>query len=96
VWGLSGGGTGVHGQSGTGRGGVFESERIAQVRLVPTVIPALPALGELGDLFLLVSTDPTTGETAPTLYLCVSPGDGTPGNAAQWAPVQLGPAEVGG
>ena len=36
VWGVSGGGRGVHGQSVSGRGGVFESTKSSQLQLKPT------------------------------------------------------------
>lgn len=97
VWGASGTGVGVHGQSQSGRGGVFESARIAQLRLVPSVNPnpVLPATGEFGDLYLVV-TGHLEGHSSATLYMCVRPGDVTPSSPAWWAPFQLGRVEVGG
>jgi hypothetical protein len=98
VWGASGGGTGVHGESQSGRGGVFVSQQIAQLRLVPQFNPnpGLPAIGDWGDLYLAVVTAGREGTLEATMWLCVSPGDGTPGNAAQWAPFQFGPVVSGG
>jgi hypothetical protein len=100
VWGASGRGTGVYGESNNGRGGVFKSATIAQLGLVPLVnpTPLLPAIGQFGDLYVVVTgEDPATGGTLTvSMYLCVAPGDTTPGNAAQWAPFQFGPAVAGG
>lgn len=86
----------VDGKSLPGRGGVFESPNIAQVRLVPArdPIPPLPAIGQFGDLYVKLVV---TFLVPPTvkMYLCVQPGDGTSAKA-QWAPFLLGPGEVGG
>jgi hypothetical protein len=98
VWGASGDGTGVHGQSQSGRGGVFVSQQIAPLRLVPSFnpTPILPAIGDLGDLYVVVLGSVANGTAEVSMHLCVSPGDGTAGNAAQWAPFQLGLPVSGG
>ncbi len=98
VWGASGSGTGVHGQSQTGRGGVFESAGIAQLRLVPHYDPdnpVIPTSGSFGDLYVVVYGDMSSTATTG-MYLCVAPGDGTPGNFAAWAPFLFGPPIVAG
>lgn len=86
----------VIGNSLPGRGGVFESPNIAQVRLVPVrdPIPPLPAIGQFGDLYVKLVV---TFAAPPTvkMFLCVQPGDGASAKA-QWAPFVLGPAEAGG
>jgi hypothetical protein len=91
---------GVRGSSKNGRGGVFESTTIAQLRLVPLVnpTPQLPATGEFGDLYVSVTgDDPSVGGTLTiNMHLCVSPGDQAMGSVAQWAPFQFGPVVPGG
>jgi hypothetical protein len=77
---------------------VFESATVAQLLLVPVVnpTPALPAIGVWGDLYVNVTGSIDDGTASVNMYLCVSPGDGTAGNAAQWAPFQFGPSVSGG
>jgi hypothetical protein len=100
VWGVSGGGIGVHGESVTGRGGVFSSQKAAQLRLVPQISPTptltLPAHGQPGDLYMIETAPIGHGTTAVTMYLCVSSGSNANGNRAHWAPFLLGPAQIGG
>jgi hypothetical protein len=88
------GDTGVFGKSDAGRGGVFQSATIAQLRLVPAVnpTPSLPAIGQIGDLYVKVTT--TNHTPTVTMHLCTF--SSTPNNAAVWAPFQLGAAEIGG
>jgi hypothetical protein len=77
VWGLSDAGVGVHGQSKQGRGGVFESQAIAQIRLKPTQNNvALPSEGEAGDLFVKLVSN------RAELWFCILGYDGE--TSAQW------------
>jgi hypothetical protein len=72
-----------------GRGGVFASASIAQIRLVPTLNPAteVPKVGNFGDLYVSVTGDISGGTASTSMYLCISPGDGVTGTA-QWTMFQ--------
>jgi hypothetical protein len=80
-------------QTPPGRGGVFASASIAQLRLVPAVdpFPPLPLIGRFGDLYVTVTQiDPRRpGTMKATKYMCVIEGDQVHGGA-WWAPFQLG------
>ncbi len=98
VLGESGAGTGVHGVSQSGRGGVFASTNMAQLQLVAAVNPkhALPSMGVFGDLYVKVTGGFEKGLIVK-MYLCVVAGDGPPDDISlMWAPFQFGPAEQGG
>jgi hypothetical protein len=84
VVGRSSTGEGVHGGSAEGRGGVFQSGRIAQLRLVPSPDNTVPLHGRIGDLYVHL------GREGATMYLCIND------NPVQWRQVQLGPAIAGG
>ena len=91
--------SGVHGVGFEGRGGIFASDRTAQVQLVPVKVqqvkerpgftpitstfPELPKAGLRGDLMSVVDN---LGQC--TLWFCVSQDAGS--GAAQWAQVRLG------
>lgn len=109
VRGQSDSGPGVHGIADSGRGGMFESVRSAQVQLVPqevrapfplrvTVTPTAIPGGPEG---VKLPKDGRAGDLLAlmddqkqcALWFCVS-GDG--GGPAQWAPVLLGPSFEGG
>ena len=72
-------GTGVKGPGVTGtstgdRGGVFASDRSAQLRLVPIVNPTggLPQFGQFGDVYLRLRGDPDPNGTATIeMFLCI-------------------------
>jgi hypothetical protein len=87
---------GVHGTGArqSARGGVFETSRAAQVRLVPHSDggqPRLPKDGQPGDL--IATTFGAERQQFCQLYFCVArPSGATP---AQWAPVQLGASVPG-
>lgn len=108
VEGHSDDGTGVRGDSGNGRGGMFSSQRAAQVRLIPhaaaTIFPpplpltpyAIPAAPEVVPL-------PRSGQGGDlltiqdksgecTLWFCVRGEDKVP---ARWAQVLLGASYEG-
>jgi hypothetical protein len=77
VVGASGDGTGVHGMSRTGRGGVFESGVGAQINLKPLFETATPPRdGQPGDLVVItkMKEGDTTGQHAE-LWFCVSGRD---------------------
>jgi hypothetical protein len=106
AYGRSNSGAGVYGASESGQGGVFESSRSAQVRLIPSSTPltetALMQTGQPGDLYLFSAEHEVDSGAAGTgtesfttsLWLCIWPKTG-PGEEALWAQVQLGDT-VGG
>ena len=98
VVGISQNSPGVRGYSSGAQGGVFASETVAPINLVPAVNTALPVSGQIGDMIVtLVGDDPTNsnGTGDFNFWLCFVPGDGT-ATIAQWVPVQFGPAQAGG
>lgn len=101
VYGHSEEGTAVLGRSKFGRGGLFESERVAQVRLVPdrqaTLTPQLPKEGQVGDLKMIRNTvevidvEGTRIEDRCSLWLCIpKPGEPDSDISDQWKEVRLG------
>jgi hypothetical protein len=72
-------------------------DSLPQLRLTPSVNPELPMRGMFGDLFVNIIRDVAT--TPPTntaaMWLCISPGDGSPMNKAMWAPFVLGAPQPG-
>ena len=99
VWGSTRGGEGigVRGPGGTGvqgngisRGGVFSSDKGAQIKLVPQ-LEKLPAEAQAGDLIVIRHIDPVANTASGVeLWLCSFDGDSQ--NPASWNQVQLGPA----
>lgn len=106
VYGRSEEGTAVLGRSKFGRGGLFESERVAQVRLVPdrqaTLTPQLPKEGQVGDLKMIRNTvevndvEGTRVEDRCSLWLCIpKPGEPDSDISDQWQEVRLGMTVTG-
>lgn len=98
VVGISQNSPGVRGYSSGAQGGVFASENVAPINLVPAINTALPVQGQVGDMIVtLVGDDPTNsnGTGDFNLWVCFVPGDGTD-TIAQWVPVQFGTARAGG
>jgi Fic/DOC family len=97
VVGISQNSLGVRGYSSGAQGGVFASENVAPINLVPANT-ALPVSGQVGDLIVtIVGDDPTNsaGTGDVNFWLCFAPGDGTAA-IDQWVPVQFGPSQAGG
>jgi len=81
-------GAGVYGQSKSAYGGVFSSDKRAQINLVPK-LDYLPPEGQAGDLIFLLKALPTELGSSE-LWLSVTAGDSNK-NPAYWRQVQLGP-----
>jgi len=90
VVGMSGSGSGVLGKSTTGKGGVFSSDKRAQINLVPK-LEKLPVQGQIGDLIVILAQrkldDTNTVTTVPQIWFCGRDGDSK--NPAYWAQVQV-------
>jgi hypothetical protein len=73
-------------------------DALPQLRLIPSIGSKLPIKGRWGDLYVNVSGDITdsNGTLSVNMYLCMQPGDGTPGNVPLWAPFTLGTPQPGG
>jgi hypothetical protein len=77
-------GTGVSGKSATGRGGVFESTTLAQVRLTPLLSGGPPRDGLAGDL---VAVEPAVLNSHASLWFCIQ--SSSQERAALWGKVQF-------
>jgi hypothetical protein len=91
--------TGVHALGNKGRGGVFESVGMPQVRLIPQETRTLRRFREIGSIVPTVPQLPREGLPGDlmtvldrldqcTLWLCVGRDKGGP---AKWSQLQLGP-----
>ena len=92
VWGFSNDGTGVNGKSNLGIGGVFESDKGAQINLSPsTLLDKLPVQGQAGDLLVLngpINPDDPGRLTGAVLYFCLTASDDS-GHPAMWGRVRF-------
>jgi hypothetical protein len=77
-------GYGVLGHSLGNRGGVFQSDRVAQLRLIPTDTGVVP-LGQVGDLYLYIG-GASGNRGAASLIVCVRQ---PPSGPAEWQQIQL-------
>jgi hypothetical protein len=77
-------GNGVFGDSNAGRGGVFQSNAVAQLQLKPRQIPTPQGAiaGQMGDLF--VTETKITGPAFASLWFCTTSGDAT---TARWVKI---------
>jgi hypothetical protein len=97
VYGVSSSGAGVWGWSGENRGGVFQSEKSAQVHLLPAPLrTSLPPQAKAGDLFVrlievevMVDEKTHLREPRAELWFCVQPTDAQPDAPVLWSKVRL-------